>query len=111
MKLNIQLFASKKEADEEKEVKQEEEQENYAEQVAVLNIKIDELSENIKKLDKEKKELESKNKDLNSANLRLMDRLYERAEKEDKKLKTEKEKPVKLSDYYDFKNGRLSFKE
>lgn len=96
-----------------KEAEQEEVKEelDYAEKIADLTIQIDKLKEDLATSKNNYDELESKFNDEHKANIRLMSRISEREESRNIEETKEKAKPVKITDFYNFKNGRLELKK
>lgn len=95
---------------EKKKVTPEETVELTADEIADLSINLDiektAKEEALKELDDSNK----KNEDLTKANARLMKRISEKVEKEDKDEEVSSNKKVKLSDLYNFSKGRLELK-
>ena len=84
-----------------------ESEESNIEKVADLTIEVDTLRDKIKDLEEENANFKKKYEEEHKANKRLMQRI---TDKEDKEIEEEKKKtdlPNRLSELYDFKNGRL----
>ena len=104
MKLNIQLFGKKAE----KEIEQEE---DSADKIAELTINLDYEKEKYEDLKNKYDLLVKKYDDEHKANKRLMNRINEREEVAEKIVEKENNKKAKITDLYDFKNGRLVLKK
>lgn len=81
-------------------------EESDIEKVADLTIEVDTLKDKIKDLEEENQNYKKKYEDEHKANKRLMQRINDKEDKETEE-KEQKNLPSKLSELYDFKNGRL----
>ena len=109
MKLNIQKFAKIKEN--ENGNLTENEELNSADKIAELTIDLDLEKEKNEKLQKDFEELTKKYDDEHKANIRLMNRINERDERnEEKEIKNKESQKAKITDLYDFKSGKLVLK-
>lgn len=107
MKLNIQLFAKIKENENETI----NEDLNSADKIAELTIDLDLEKEKNEKLQKDFEELTKKYDDEHKANIRLMNRINERDERnEEREIKKQENQKAKITDLYDFKSGKLVLK-
>ena len=94
-----------KEEDIEKETKENEESD--IEKVADLTIEVDTLKDKIKELEEENELYKKKYEDEHKATKRLMQRITDKEDIEKENLSKKTNAPTKLTDLYDFKNGRL----
>lgn len=112
MKLNIQLFGKKAEKEieqaQEKEIEQEE---DSADKIAELTINLDCEKEKYDDLKNKYDLLVKKYDDEHKANKRLMARINEKEEINEKIEEKIANKKAKITDLYDFKNGRLVLKK
>ena len=110
MKLNIQLFGKKveKEIEQKKEIEQEE---DSADKIAELTINLDCEKEKYDDLKNKYDLLVKKYDDEHKANKRLMARINEKEEINEKIEEKIANKKAKITDLYDFKNGRLVLKK
>lgn len=83
------------------------EEESPIEKVADLTIENDNLKDKIKDLEEELSNIKNKYEDEHKANKRLMQRITDKEDVEYEKNKRKENLPSKLSELYDFKNGRL----
>lgn len=95
-----------KEEEIEKETKENEE-ESEIEKVADLTIEVDTLKDKIKELEEENVLYKKKYEDEHKATKRLMQRITDKEDIERENLSNKTNAPTKLTDLYDFKNGRL----
>lgn len=108
MKLNIQLFGKKAEKEIEQEQEKEiEQEEDSADKIAELTINLDCEREKYEDLKNKYDLLVKKYDDEHKANKRLMTRINEKEEINEKI----DNKKAKITDLYDFKNGRLVLKK
>ena len=112
MKLNIQLFGKKaeKEIEQEKE-KEIEQEEDSADKIAELTINLDCEKEKYDDLKNKYDLLVKKYDDEHKANKRLMARINEKEEINEKIEEKIANKKAKITDLYDFKSGRLVLKK
>lgn len=97
------------EQDIEKEEETTENEESDIEKVADLTIEVDTLKDKIKDLEEENKNYKKKYEDEHKANKRLMQRISDKEDKETEEQVKREKLPTKLSELYDFKNGRIDF--
>lgn len=99
-------MAKKQIKEQEVEIEETETEESDIEKVADLTIEVDTLKDKIKDLEEENANFKKKYEEEHKANKRLMQRITDKDDKdEEEKIKTNL--PNKLSEMYDFKNGRL----
>lgn len=93
----------------EQEIEKEEldDEESNIEKVADLTIENDNLKDKIKDLEEELSSMKNKYEDEHKANKRLMQRITDKEDVEYEKNKRKENLPSKLSELYDFKNGRI----
>ena len=89
------------------EVEEVETEESTIEKVADLTIEVDTLKDKIKDLEEENTNIKKKYEDEHKANKRLMQRITDKEDIEIEETKKQNNLPKKLSELYDFKNGRL----
>lgn len=95
----------------EKQEKEVEEVEvNQADTIAELTINLDLEREKKEELEKRLNELQKRYDDEHKANMRLMDRISNRQDSEEKQELDHKNKNASILDYYDFSSGRLTIK-
>lgn len=82
-------------------------EESNIEKVADLTIEVDTLKDKIKDLEEENASFKKKYEDEHKANKRLMQRITDKTDKETEEENKKVSGPTKLTDLYDFKNGRL----
>ena len=111
MKLNIQLFGKKAEKEIEQEKEIEKEEEDSANKIAELTINLDCEKEKYDDLKNKYDLLVKKYDDEHRANKRLMARINEKEEINEKIEEKIANKKAKITDLYDFKNGRLVLKK
>lgn len=94
----------------ENEIETTEESENNVDKIAELTIDLDLEREKRNELETKLTELQKKYDDEHKANMRLMDRINAKEDKEEKHEESKKQTPLKITELYDFKSGKLVLK-